>query len=60
MPRLHETPRGARFFDTTMPRIADELATLNNNLAALIALLRERWGTAGGTPERISEPATRR
>ncbi len=48
-----QTRMGSRFFEVTAPRIADELATLNNNLAALIALLRERWGTAGGVPERV-------
>ena len=37
-PEFHTTPRGARFFDVTMPRIADELATLNNNLSALLVV----------------------
>lgn len=39
---LHETKMGMRFFEVIAPRIADELANLNNNLATLIALLRER------------------
>jgi hypothetical protein len=38
------TRMGQRFFESTMPRIADELARLNRNLEALVALLDQRGG----------------
>jgi hypothetical protein len=39
---FHATRMGQRFFESTMPRIADELARLNRNLEALVALLERR------------------
>ena len=50
-PEFHQTPRGARFFDVTMPRIADELANLNNNLSALLVLVRTRLPSAPKPPD---------
>ena len=55
-PEFHPTPRGARFFDVTMPRIADELANLNNNLSALLVLLRSRLPTAPTTTTTAPRP----
>ena len=50
MAAFHESQRGARLLDVTLPRIADELCTLNNNLAALVALLRDRVPAAPQAP----------
>ena len=36
------TRMGQKFFESTIPRIADELARLNRNLEALVALLEQR------------------
>lgn len=36
------TRMGQRFFESTMPRIAEELAHLNRNLEFLVALLERR------------------
>jgi hypothetical protein len=44
---FHATRMGQRFFESTVPRIADELARLNRNLEALVALLEQR---GGGSP----------
>ena len=50
---------GGRQLDGTLatiealPRIADELASLNNALAALVALLRERVAAESGVPVAI-------
>jgi hypothetical protein len=44
---FHATHMGQRFFESTMPRIADELARLNRNLETLVALLEQR---GGGSP----------
>ena len=49
MAQLHETRVGLRLMEVTLPRIADELANLNNALAALAALLRERLPTTSTT-----------
>jgi NADPH-dependent 7-cyano-7-deazaguanine reductase QueF len=38
------TRMGQKFFESTVPRIADELARLNRNLEALVALLERRGG----------------
>ena len=57
-PDFHTTKMGSRFFEITMPRIADELANLNNHLAALIALLRERQPPSPASPSQ--PPAPRR
>jgi len=39
---FHLTRMGQKFFESTVPRIADELARLNRNLEALVALLDRR------------------
>jgi hypothetical protein len=46
------TRMGHRFFEATMPKIADQLERLNTNLEALIAELREHR-----RKERPAEPA---
>jgi hypothetical protein len=40
------TRMGQKFFESTVPRIADELARLNRNLETLVALLEQRGGGA--------------
>lgn len=47
-----KTRMGHRFFEATMPKIADQLERLNTNLEALIAELREHR-----RKERPAEPA---
>ena len=37
-----QTRMGARFFEGTMPKIAEQLERLNDNLEALVAELRNR------------------
>ena len=49
---------GQRFYEVTAPRIADELANLNNNLSALAALLRERLA-ATSAPTAPTAPSER-
>ncbi len=52
---FHLTRMGQRFFESTVPRIADELARLNLNLEALVALLEQRGG--GARSDGGAEPA---
>ena len=59
-PALHQTRMGQRLIEVTLPRIADELANLNQNLAALVALLRERAAAEGGAPTRCAGPSERK
>ena len=40
MTELHNTILGRRFFEATLPKIATELARLNQNLEALVKALR--------------------
>ena len=47
---FHATKMGQRFFDSTMPAIAKELARLNENLEALLAELKLRREPATNTP----------
>jgi hypothetical protein len=47
------TRMGHRFFEATMPKIADQLERLNANLEALVAELREHRRKATS-----AEPAT--
>jgi hypothetical protein len=48
------TRMGQKFFESTVPRIADELARLNRNLETLVALLEQR---GGGVPlDRATQP----
>ena len=55
-PEFHSTRMGQRFYEVTMPRIADELANLNNHLAALIALLRQRAPAPPAAPSQPPAP----
>jgi len=48
------TRMGQKFFESTVPRIADELARLNRNLESLVALLEQRGG--GARPAIVGEP----
>lgn len=48
------TRMGHRFYEATMPKIADQLERLNTNLEALVAELRL---SNGRSRERSSEPA---
>jgi hypothetical protein len=62
---FHATRMGQRLFESTMPRIADELARLNRNLEALVALLDRRGegpspvGTGADAAERQPSAAAR-
>lgn len=40
MSAFFRTKMGQRFYEATMPKVADELARLNTNLEALVAELR--------------------
>lgn len=42
MDDFFRTRMGHRFFESTMPKVAEELARLNTNIEALIALLERR------------------
>lgn len=50
------TRMGQKFFESTVPRIADELGRLNRNLEALVALLDQRGGGARSADDG-TEPA---
>lgn len=54
------TRMGHRFFEATMPKVADELARLNTNLEALVAELRmQRNACDDGTHASVEpEPAS--
>ena len=41
-PEFFLTRMGQRFYEATMPKIADQLERLNTNLEALLAELRKR------------------
>jgi hypothetical protein len=60
-PEFFQTCMGTRFFEGTMPKIAEQLERLNDNLEALLAELRLRDGrfSPSSLPasERTSEPA---
>lgn len=38
-PEFFQTRMGQRFYEVTMPKIADELARLNQNIEALVAAI---------------------
>jgi hypothetical protein len=40
-PAFFQTRMGARFYEGTMPKIAEQLERLNDNLEALLAELRK-------------------
>ncbi len=44
MDEFYKTRMGQRFYESTMPKIAQELERLNRNLEALVAVLREHEG----------------
>jgi hypothetical protein len=50
------TRKGRRFFEATMPKIADHLERLNANLEALVAELRKRGETPPSTDSK-QQPA---
>jgi hypothetical protein len=47
MSDFFKTRMGQRFYEATMPKIADHLERLNTNIEALVAELRERRRLAG-------------
>lgn len=49
-PEFFQTRMGVRFYEVTAPRVAEELGRLNDNLEALVAILRDRDGAAPPTP----------
>ncbi len=50
-PEFFQTRMGARFFEATAPKIADQLERLNANLEALAAELRLQREARTGTAE---------
>jgi len=40
-PEFFQTRMGARFYEGTMPKIAEQLERLNDNLEALIEMVRD-------------------
>ncbi len=56
MIEFHQTRMGQRFFEVTLPKIADELERLNQNLERIANGL-ERAAGAARSPER-DEPET--
>jgi len=40
MDEFYQTRAGRQFIDSTMPRIAEELANLNRNIETLVDLIR--------------------
>jgi len=51
------TRMGHRFFEATMPKVADELARLNTNLEALVAELRTQRAIREDDADALGEPA---
>jgi len=51
------TRMGHRFFEATMPKVADELARLNTNLEALVTELRMQRGGRDDGAHASVEPA---
>ena len=41
MVEFYETRAGRQFYESTMPKIADEMTRMNSNLEVLILLLRD-------------------
>jgi len=52
-----QTRMGQRFYEATMPKIADQLERLNTNLEALVAEL-SRSNRATETPSHAASPAS--
>lgn len=55
-PEFFRTAMGRRFFEGTMPKIADELARLNTTLAAVAAETKASGGRANPPPAGAGEP----
>jgi hypothetical protein len=60
MAALHETAIGERLITVTLPRLADELVLLNDNLRALVAVLRQRVAAEAGVPIPVHSDVTPR
>lgn len=54
MTEFYETRAGRKFYESTMPRIADEMTRLNANLEMLILLLTD----LGEERARVTESET--
>ena len=57
---FHLTRLGVRFFEVTLPRIADEIANLANAVSALVALLRDRLPPPATTTTAPPPPSSER
>ena len=53
---FHETRAGHRFLEHTMPRLVDELAKLNRNLAELVEVARARDAQEREQPPSSTSP----
>jgi len=53
-----QTRMGQRFYEVTMPKIADQLERLNTNLEALVAELRKSNRSTPETPSHAAPPAS--
>ena len=51
-----QTRMGHRFYEATMPKIADQLERLNTNLEALVAELSRSNRSATETPSHAASP----
>ena len=54
-PEFFQTRMGQRFYEATMPKIAEQLERLNANLEALLTELRKR-GAPSATPTAQQQP----
>lgn len=53
MTDFYETRAGRQFYESTMPRIADEMTRLNDNLEMLILLLTDLKSRPAGPRPRV-------
>jgi len=53
-----QTRMGQRFYEATMPKIADQLERLTTSLEALVAELRRSNRSATETPSHAASPAS--
>jgi len=56
-PAFFQTRMGARFYEGTMPKIAEQLERLNDNLEALLAELRRQREAIVEQPQTAGESA---